>query len=119
MAPPNCSNGPYCDVTNRVSLEVDGVGRTVSGDVNDHGIRLGIRKVCNEARESLEFSTLTINEKPLLALTLRLQPNRNPTMHYLSNVRVALSRIGTLGRRPWPRQPCSSGPFEQTFSRGP
>jgi hypothetical protein len=30
-----------CEVTRWVSLDVHGVGRTVSGDVNDYWIRLG------------------------------------------------------------------------------
>ena len=40
----------------RVSLDVDGVGRPVSGDVNDYGIRLGFRKMRNTTRFGVEAS---------------------------------------------------------------
>src|ERR1700730_10237411 len=44
------------EVTDRVSLDVDGVGGAVSGDVNDYGIRLGLRKMRNATRFGVETS---------------------------------------------------------------
>ena len=39
-----------------VALDVDGVGRAVSGDVNDDGIRLGFREVRYTTRFAIETS---------------------------------------------------------------
>src|ERR1700733_6058030 len=44
------------DVIGQLSLDEDGVARSVSGDVNDDGIRLGFRKMRNAARFSVETS---------------------------------------------------------------